>query len=98
MGTDPEGADWGDRVGGLKGVACGHLRDADEDVGVPGDTAQTTDHEVIVTPREGDDVDASNHADCPQIPSGLSADLEAVPNRVPLANIRARPGSIGRRY
>jgi hypothetical protein len=34
-GDGPRGADWGDRVGGLKGVACGHLRDADEDVGVP---------------------------------------------------------------
>ena len=31
----PRGADWCDRIGGLRGVACGHLRDADEDVGVP---------------------------------------------------------------
>jgi hypothetical protein len=34
-GDGPRGADWGDRVGGLRGVACGHLRVADEDVGVP---------------------------------------------------------------
>ena len=34
-GDGPRGADWGDRVGGLRGVAWGHLRDADEDVGVP---------------------------------------------------------------
>ena len=31
----PRGADWCDRIGGLRGVACGHSRDADEDVGVP---------------------------------------------------------------
>jgi hypothetical protein len=35
-GAGPRGADWGDRVGGLRGVACGHSRAADEDVGVPG--------------------------------------------------------------
>ena len=35
MGTGPEGADWCDRVGGLRGVACDHLRAADGDVGVP---------------------------------------------------------------
>ena len=34
-GDGPRGADWGDRVGGLKGVAWGHLRAADVDVGVP---------------------------------------------------------------
>ena len=34
-GDGPRGADWGNRVGDLKGVACGHLRAADEDVGVP---------------------------------------------------------------
>jgi len=31
----PRGADWGDRVGDLKGVACGHSWAADGDVGVP---------------------------------------------------------------
>jgi hypothetical protein len=35
-GDGPRGADWGDRVGGLRGVAWGHSRVADEDVGVPG--------------------------------------------------------------
>ena len=28
-------ADWGDRVGGLKGVACGHSRVADETSALP---------------------------------------------------------------
>ena len=69
----PRGADWCDRIGGLRGVACGHLRDADEDVGVPGDTGQTTDHEVIVSHGEADDVDASSHADYPPAPCGLFA-------------------------
>jgi hypothetical protein len=35
-GDGPRGADWGDSCRGLRGVACGHLRDADEDVGAPG--------------------------------------------------------------
>ena len=39
VGTGPDEADWGDRVGGLRGVAWGHSRTADEDVGVPGGRA-----------------------------------------------------------
>ena len=34
-GDGAHAPDWGDRVGGLRGVACGHLRAADEDVGAP---------------------------------------------------------------
>ena len=44
------GADWGDRVGGLKGVAWGHSRVADGDVGAPNPRLRPPARRIFLQP------------------------------------------------